>query len=148
MSIIAPSKIRIDKWLFAVRIFKTRTLAADACKSGKIKINGQPAKPAADITLNDEIFIHKGPERKLLKVAAIIENRVGAPQAVLCYIDITPPEMNPHILLKLPGAFVLLRYVSAVLAALPKKNAAILTILTTKPKPIYHSIERLRPIFN
>ncbi|MBK6609766.1 MAG: RNA-binding S4 domain-containing protein [Sphingobacteriales bacterium] len=106
MSIIAPSKIRIDKWLFAVRIFKTRTLAADACKSGKIKINGQPAKPAADITLNDEIFIHKGPERKLLKVAAIIENRVGAPQAVLCYIDITPPEMNPHILLKLPGAFV------------------------------------------
>lgn len=84
-------KIRIDKWLWAVRLFKTRTLAADACHAGKVKIDGESAKASRHLKLGDTITLTKGQERKIIKVLTLIENRVGAPVALTCYEDLSPP---------------------------------------------------------
>ena len=85
-------KTRLDKWLWAVRIFKTRSLASEACAAGKIKINGNGAKAANMVTPGMQIQVNKGGIRYVYKVLGVIEKRVGAPQAVLCYEDLTPPE--------------------------------------------------------
>lgn len=86
------SKTRIDKWLWAVRVYKTRSLASEACQSGKIKVNGVSIKPAFMVAPGMEIQVNKNGIRHLFKVLGIIEKRVGAPQAAACYEDLTPPE--------------------------------------------------------
>ncbi len=86
------SKVRIDKYLWAIRIFKTRSLAADACKSGKIKLNGQSIKASYFVKIGDEYQISKGPEKKVIRVAEIQQNRTDAKIAMLKYVDITPVE--------------------------------------------------------
>lgn len=85
-------KVRIDKWLWAVRIFKTRTLAADACKTGKIKVNGIPAKPAQMIQVGDIIGVKKNNFNLVYKVIQLIEKRVSAALAEPCYQNHTPEE--------------------------------------------------------
>lgn len=82
--------IRIDKWLWAVRIFKTRTLAADACKGGKVKIADKQVKASRDIKVGDEIRIHQGVYSKTVKVTQVIKNRVSAKLAVDAVEDLTP----------------------------------------------------------
>lgn len=86
------AKIRIDKWLWAVRIFKTRTIAADNCKKGNVKVNNDKAKPASMIALNDVIQVHKEGFNLDFKVIQLIEKRVGYPIAQGCYENVTPPE--------------------------------------------------------
>jgi ribosome-associated heat shock protein Hsp15 len=85
-------KVRIDKWLWSVRIFKTRTLASDSCREGKVKINGENVKPSYNVQLNDIYTVKKGFFVFTYQLVAIIANRVGAPIAVTCYIDKTPVE--------------------------------------------------------
>ena len=70
--------IRIDKWLWAVRVYKTRTLASDACKAGKVKIDGQSVKPSRELKPGDEIAIQMGIYIKTVKVLKLIHNRVSA----------------------------------------------------------------------
>ena len=70
--------VRIDKWLWAVRLFKTRTLAAEACKKGKITIDTVSVKPSRTIRVNDVIQIKKPPITYAFKVLAVTENRMGA----------------------------------------------------------------------
>lgn len=70
--------VRIDKWLWAVRIFKTRTLAAEACKSGHVEIAGHAAKPSRTVRLDEVISVKLGVMSKTLKVVELIEKRVGA----------------------------------------------------------------------
>lgn len=94
-------KYRIDKWLWAVRLYKTRSLASEACKSGKVKIGGKSIKPSYEVKVQDEISIQKGPERKLVRVTALLEKRVNAALAIQQYEDITPVEETPA----LPSAF-------------------------------------------
>lgn len=84
-------KIRIDKWLWAVRIFKTRTLAADACHAGKVKIEGNSVKASYLLKVGETLTVQKEGEKKILKVESLIEKRVGAPLAMTCYQDLTPP---------------------------------------------------------
>ena len=71
-------EVRIDKWLWAVRIFKTRSIAAEACKKGKIMIGGVTIKPSRNIKVNDVIQIKRPPIVYSFKVLALTENRMGA----------------------------------------------------------------------
>ncbi|MCX6305419.1 MAG: RNA-binding S4 domain-containing protein [Bacteroidetes bacterium] len=82
--------IRIDKWLWAVRIFKTRSLASDACRSGKVKILDQAVKPSRDIKTGEVISISITPIIKTVKVVAPLGNRVSAKLVAGYMEDLTP----------------------------------------------------------
>jgi ribosome-associated heat shock protein Hsp15 len=84
--------IRIDKWLWAVRIYKTRSLATEACKSNKIKIDGQPVKPSREVKVDDQIMVQTGPMTKTLLVKAPLNNRVSAKLVENYMTDLTPQE--------------------------------------------------------
>jgi ribosome-associated heat shock protein Hsp15 len=86
------SKVRIDKWLWSVRIFKSRTIATDACKGGKIKLGSTNAKPSTLIAEGDIVSVKKDGFTFEFKALQLIEKRVGAPIAITCYEDVTPPE--------------------------------------------------------
>lgn len=83
---------RIDKWLWSVRIFKTRTLAGETCKSGKVRINDKRAKASSDVNMDDLVQVKKDGFNLVFKVLKVIQKRVGAPIAVTCYEDLTPEE--------------------------------------------------------
>lgn len=85
-------KVRIDKWLWSVRIYKSRTLATDACKSGKVKIDGAAVKPSYMVSKEDVIEVRKNGFNFRLRVIDLIQKRVGAPIAQQCYEDLTPEE--------------------------------------------------------
>ncbi|HRD81533.1 MAG: RNA-binding S4 domain-containing protein [Saprospiraceae bacterium] len=85
-------KVRIDKWLWSVRIFKSRTIATDACKEGKVKLNGISAKSSQLIQVGDQVEVKKEGFNMQYKVLNLIEKRVGAPIAQACYEDLTPAE--------------------------------------------------------
>lgn len=85
-------KVRIDKWLWSVRIFKSRTISSDACKESKVKLNGENAKPSQLIQVGDRVEVKKEGFNFQFRVVQLIEKRVGAPIAVACYEDLTPPE--------------------------------------------------------
>lgn len=83
---------RIDKWLWAARIYKTRTLAADACKNGRITINGAQAKASRTVKAGDEVGVRKSPVTYTFRVLQTIEKRVGAKVLPEVLENITPPE--------------------------------------------------------
>ena len=88
----AKEKIRIDKYLWAIRLFKTRSLASAACESGKIKFDGSPAKASKNVTIADEYEVKTEAKRWRIKVIGLLEKRVAAVEAIKNYIDITPEE--------------------------------------------------------
>lgn len=96
-------KIRIDKWLWSIRLYKTRTLATDACTAGKVKIDGETVKASYLLKVGQIININRQGEKWTLKSIKLIEKRVGAPIAVTCYEDLTPPEEKDK--LKFPSVF-------------------------------------------
>ncbi len=83
---------RVDRWVWSVRIFKTRSAATDACRGGHVKVNGRSAKPATTVRVGDRVEAKVGPRRKVVEVTKVIDARVGAPLAVECYVDHSPPE--------------------------------------------------------
>jgi len=85
-------KLRIDKYLWAIRVFKTRSLAADACKAGRVKLNGQRIKPSTVVHVGDTYDIQKGIEKKVVRVTGLLDKRVDAKTAAAYYEDLTPPE--------------------------------------------------------
>lgn len=86
-----PASTRVDRWVWAVRLTKTRAAAAAACRAGHIRVNGDRAKPATSVKVGDEVRVRgDGPER-IVEVARIIERRVGPAPAAECLIDRTPP---------------------------------------------------------
>lgn len=85
-------KLRIDKYLWAIRVFKTRTLASDACKAGRVKLDGNNIKPSHEVRVGEVYNVAKGIERKVIKVTGLLENRTDAKTAVMFYDDITPVE--------------------------------------------------------
>jgi len=85
-------KVRIDKWLWSVRLFKSRTIATDACKAGRVRIAGEPVKPSYLLTEKEEVMVKKEGFNFEYRALILIEKRVGAPIAVTCYEDITPEE--------------------------------------------------------
>jgi len=87
-----PEKVRIDKWLWSVRIFKSRTMSTDAVKSGKVYLNEGRIKASQQVQIGDRIRVIKNGFEFQYEVVDLIEKRVGAPIAQKCYIDHTPPE--------------------------------------------------------
>jgi len=85
--------VRVDKWLWAVRVFKTRSLATSACDGGKVDVNDQSVKPAKNVRAGDvvKITLPQG-RRRILKVVALDERRGSATVARALYEDLTPPE--------------------------------------------------------
>lgn len=86
------AEARIDKWLWAARIFKTRTIAAEACKKGRVSINGAQAKPSRMIKPGDVINVKKSPITYSFKVLQSIEKRVGAKLVPEIMENVTSPE--------------------------------------------------------
>ena len=88
-------KLRIDKYLWSIRLFKTRTLATEACKAGRVKLNGQNIKASHEVKIGETYNVSKGIERKIITVTGLLENRVDAKNAVNFYSDLTPNENTP-----------------------------------------------------
>lgn len=83
--------VRIDSWIWSVRLVKTRSAGAAACKGGHVRVNGERVKPAHSVRVGDEVRLrHEGRER-IVVVKRLIRKRVGAPVAVQCYVDNSPP---------------------------------------------------------
>lgn len=87
-------KLRIDKYLWAIRIFKTRTLATEACKAGRVKLDGQNIKPSHEVKIGEVYNVSKGPDRKVIKVTGLLENRMDAKSVAGFYLDETPVEQT------------------------------------------------------
>lgn len=85
-------KLRLDKYLWSVRLFKTRTLAATACDNGKVKYEGAPAKASRQVSIGDEYEVKTEVKRWRIKVTGLLHNRVAFAEAVRFYLDITPEE--------------------------------------------------------
>ncbi len=84
--------VRVDKWLWAVRVFKTRTAASSACTSGRVKVNDEPAKPATKITVGDVVEARRGDHLIVYRAVSLIEKRVGAKLVADCVDDLSPPK--------------------------------------------------------
>jgi ribosome-associated heat shock protein Hsp15 len=85
-------KLRLDKYLWAIRLFKTRTLAAAACDNGKVKFEGSQAKASKQVHVGEEYEVKTEARRWRIKVAELLHNRVAYSEAIKYYIDITPAE--------------------------------------------------------
>jgi ribosome-associated heat shock protein Hsp15 len=85
-------KLRIDKYLWAIRLFKTRSQAAEACDSGKVKLMGNNVKPSRSVAVGEEYEVKTEAKKWLIKVTALLHNRVAYPEAIKHYIDMTPQE--------------------------------------------------------
>lgn len=87
---------RLDRWLWAVRLTKTRPDAAAACRGGHVRVNDRPAKPATMVSPGDEVRARVQDRTRVVEVVRVIQRRVGATDAATCYVDRTPappPEM-------------------------------------------------------
>ena len=89
---VTKEKLRIDKYLWCIRIFKTRTVAATACDQGKVKMNGESVKAAKHVNVGDEYEIKTESRRWKIKVTGLLDHRVQHAEAIKHYLDITPPE--------------------------------------------------------
>ena len=85
-------KLRIDKYLWAIRLFKTRTLAAEACDKGKVKQSGISVKAAKTVNVGDEYEVKTEARKWVIKVSGLLDHRVQYSEAVNYYIDLTPAE--------------------------------------------------------
>jgi len=85
-------KLRLDKYLWAIRLFRTRTQASTACDNGKVKFNGQQAKAAKHVNVNDEYEVKTEAKRWRIRVSGLLYKRVAFSEAINYYIDITPAE--------------------------------------------------------
>lgn len=83
-------KTRMDKYLWAIRLFKTRSLATAACDSGKVKWKGETVKPSKAVLLNEEYEVKNEAKKTVIKVTGILDKRVSYEEAIKNYIDITP----------------------------------------------------------
>ena len=89
--------VRMDKWLWAARLFKTRSLAADAIKGGKVKVDDKPVKPSREVKVGDVIQVQIEQLHKVVEVKTVIKNRVSAKQVPEVYNDLTPKEEYERI---------------------------------------------------
>jgi ribosome-associated heat shock protein Hsp15 len=83
--------VRIDSWIWSVRLVKTRSLGAAACKGGHVRVNGERVKPAHSVRIGDEVRLRQEGRERIVVVKRLIRKRVGAPVAAQCYIDNSPP---------------------------------------------------------
>lgn len=86
-----PETTRVDRWLWAIRLYKSRSLATDACRGGHVKVNGAAAKPASPVRIGDRVTARAFDRQRDFEVVHLIEKRVSAALAAECYIDHSPP---------------------------------------------------------
>lgn len=94
---MAKSEVRIDKWLWAMRVFKTRTIATDACKKGRVSIGGTVVKPSRLIKVGDVVDVRKPPIIYTFRVVGLTENRLGA-KLVPDYLENLTPQSQYDLL--------------------------------------------------
>ena len=98
---LATDETRIDRWLCAVRLVKTRPLATRLCEGGHVVVNGSPAKPSTKVRAGDRVEALIADRERIVEVVRPIESRVGAPVAATCYVDQSPPvvpEVRPAMM--------------------------------------------------
>ncbi|WP_328415001.1 RNA-binding S4 domain-containing protein [Streptomyces violaceus] len=83
--------VRVDSWIWSVRLVKTRSMGATACRGGHVRVNGDRVKPAHAVRVGDEVRLRHESRERVVIVTRLIRKRVGAPVAVQCYIDNSPP---------------------------------------------------------
>ena len=91
------SEVRVDKWLWAMRVFKTRTIATDACKKGRVSMGGSPVKPSRTVKEGDVIDVRKPPITYTFRVVRLTENRLGA-KLVPDYLENLTPQSQYDLL--------------------------------------------------
>jgi ribosome-associated heat shock protein Hsp15 len=99
---LAAEETRVDRWLCAVRLVKTRPLATRLCEGGHVHVNGSPAKPSTKVRAGDRVEAFIAERERIVEVTQPIESRVGAAVAATCYVDHSPPvvrEVGPAITL-------------------------------------------------
>jgi ribosome-associated heat shock protein Hsp15 len=119
-------KLRLDKYLWAIRLFKTRTLAAAACDTNKVKYNGSAVKASKNVNIGDEYEVKTEVKRWRIKVTGLLQKRVAASEAIKHYIDITPQEEIQRLQFQLPVSIP--ANVKARSAVPPKKKEETLMI--------------------
>jgi len=82
---------RIDRWLWAVRVYKTRSDATRACTGGHVEVDGRTVKPAHKVRIGDRVHARVGDRERIVEVTGLIEKRVGAAAAAECFVDHSPP---------------------------------------------------------
>lgn len=100
------NEVRIDKWLWATRVFKTRSIAADACKKGRVLMRGTPVKPSAMVKVGDVVQVRKPPITFSFEVLALTQNRMGAKLVPDYLKNVTPPEEYEVLELQRISGFV------------------------------------------
>ena len=85
-------KLRIDKYLWSIRLFKTRSLASEACDKGKVRITGVPLKASKQVNVGDEYEVKTEAKKWVIKVTGLLHNRVQYSEAIKYYVDMTPEE--------------------------------------------------------
>jgi|AGTN01.1.fsa_nt_gi Ribosome-associated heat shock protein implicated in the recycling of the 50S subunit (S4 paralog) len=100
------NEVRIDKWLWAVRIFKTRTIASEACKKGRVIIDNLPVKPSRNIRVGEIVQVRKPPVTFSFKVLALSEKRMGAKLVPQFMENVTPPDQYELLELNRISGFV------------------------------------------
>jgi ribosome-associated heat shock protein Hsp15 len=83
--------VRVDRWVWSVRLAKTRSIAAELCRAGHVKVNGRSVKPAQPVRVGDQVRIRGDDRERVVVVSRVIIKRVGASVAAECYIDKSPP---------------------------------------------------------
>ncbi|MEU6225871.1 RNA-binding S4 domain-containing protein [Streptomyces sp. NPDC047042] len=83
--------VRIDSWIWSVRLVKTRSMGATACRGGHVRVNGERVKPAYSVRVGDEVRLRHAGHERIVVVKRLIRKRVGAPVAIQCYVDNSPP---------------------------------------------------------
>jgi ribosome-associated heat shock protein Hsp15 len=87
---------RVDQWLWAVRILKTRSAATEVCRSGRVQVNGHTVKAAAQLKVGDRVEARVHGRDRVLEVVKTISKRVGAPEASTCLVDHSPTPSRPE----------------------------------------------------
>ncbi|WP_452176695.1 RNA-binding S4 domain-containing protein [Georgenia subflava] len=92
-----PTSARVDSWLWAVRLFKTRSQATAACRAGHVRVNGERVKAATTVTVGDEVRVRGGERERIVEVAKILVKRVGAPVAAAAMVDRSPAPLPREV---------------------------------------------------
>ena len=87
----APSSARVDSWIWAVRLSKTRSAATAACRAGHVQVNGERVKAAQAVHIGDEVRLRTSDLERTVRVVRLVVKRVGAVVAAECLVDLTPP---------------------------------------------------------